>query len=110
MMEIGCDQARTNVKSNRELNDEIQKIIDDITRYLGGVEEVKGDEYETKFDDLELQYIHRDTLIPVQFCCCHIIDNCINRFKMEFVPIFMEPWGNYHKIVCYLKESSRIIR
>jgi len=49
--------------------------------------------YETKFDDLELQYIHRDTPIPVQFCCCHIIDNCIKRFNMEFVPIFIEPWG-----------------
>jgi len=96
MMEIGCDQARTNVKSNRELNDEIQKIIDeDYTRCLEdeGVEEVKGEEYETKFDDLELQYILRDTLIPVQFCCCHIIDNCIKTFKMELVPIFIEPWG-----------------
>jgi len=47
MMEIGCDQARTNVKSNRDLNDEIRQIIDEYyTRCLEdeGVEEVKGDE------------------------------------------------------------------
>ena len=54
---------------------------------------MKGEENEDEHSFEELQYILRGSPIPIQFCCCHMIDNSIKRFNMEYVPLFIEPWG-----------------
>lgn len=87
---FGCDRARYNTKSLREFGEELQQIINGILDR--DMDEEDEGEYEQKYSEDELEIITREEPILIQYCTCHIIDSSIGKFKMKFIPVFMEPW------------------